>query len=82
MLRGEPAFTAVVRVEGPGRLGDFRERLRWLMARDIDAEDFVAHHSEDRLEYRLVPHKGIPFPAFAAASAEFPALRVLWEPRR
>ena len=76
MLPGEPAFTAVVRVEGPGRLGDFRERLRWLMVREIDAEDFIEHHREDRLEYRFVPQKGIPFPAFAAASAEFPELRV------
>jgi hypothetical protein len=76
VLRGEPAFTAVVRVEGPGRLGDFRERLRWLMVRDIDTEDYVERHREDRLEYRFVPQKGIPFPAFAAASAEFPELRV------
>ncbi|HXZ52274.1 MAG TPA: hypothetical protein VEH51_09760 [Burkholderiales bacterium] len=76
MLRGEPAFTAVVRVEGPGRLGDFRERLRWLMVRDIDAEDYVERHEAGRLEYRFEPQKGIPFPAFAAASAEFPELRV------
>jgi len=32
-------FTAVVRVTGAGRLADFRERLRWLMVRDEDAEE-------------------------------------------
>lgn len=46
------------------------------MVRDIDAEDYVEQHSEGRLEYRFAPHKGIPFPAFAAASSEFPELRV------
>ena len=28
------------------------------------------------LEYRFTPRKGIPFPAFTAASADFPELRV------
>ena len=39
-------FTAVVRVTGAGRLADFRERLRWLLARDPDAEDYTEHHEE------------------------------------
>ena len=69
-------FTAVVRISGVGRLAEFRERLRWLMVRDIDAEDYSEHHSEGRLEYRFEPKLGIPFPAFAQASAEFPELRV------
>jgi hypothetical protein len=74
-------FTAVVRISGTGRLADFRERLRWLMVRDADAEDYTEHHAEGVLEYRFEPKKGIPFPAFAAASGDFPELRVeaSWE---
>lgn len=69
-------FTAVVRITGVGRLADFRERLRWLMVRDADAEDYSEHHDEGLLEYRFEPKQGIPFPAFAQASADFPELRV------
>jgi hypothetical protein len=74
-------FTAVVRVSGAGRLADFRERLRWLMVRDADAEHYTEHHGEGVLEYRFQPKKGIPFPAFAEASGDFPELRVeaRWE---
>ena len=70
------AFTAVVRITGAGRLADFRERLRWLLVRDPDAEDYTEHHQADALEYRFMPKKGIPFPAFAQASGDFPELRV------
>lgn len=69
-------FTAVVRITGAGRLDDFRERLRWLMVRDEDAEDYTEHHGQGTLEYRFRPRRGIPFPAFTAASADFPELRV------
>jgi hypothetical protein len=69
-------FTAVVRVTGAGRLADFRERLRWLMVRDEDAEEYSEHHAGGVLEYRFTPRKGIPFPAFTAASADFPELQV------
>ena len=69
-------FTAVVRITGAGRLADFRERLRWLMVHDEDAEDYTEHHAEGLLEYRFAPRLGIPFPAFTAASAEFPELQV------
>ncbi len=69
-------FTAVVRVSGTGRLNDFRERVRWLMVRDEDAEDYTEHHADGALEYRFEPRRGIPFPAFTAASADFPELRV------
>ena len=74
-------FTAVVRITGAGRLDDFRERLRWLMVRDEDAEDYTEHHAAGVLEYRFSPRRGIPFPAFTVASAEFPELRVeaQWE---
>jgi len=69
-------FTALVRVTGAGRLADFRERLRWLLVRDPDAEDYSEHHEQGKLEYRFAPKRGIPFPALAAASGEFPELRV------
>lgn len=69
-------FTAIVRITGAGRLDDFRERLRWLMVRDEDAEDYTEHYAGGELEYRFTPRRGIPFPAFTAASADFPELRV------
>jgi hypothetical protein len=74
-------FTAVVRVSGAGRLEEFRERLRWLMVRDEEAEEYSEHHAEGVLEYRFTPRKGIPFPAFTAASIDFPELQVeaQWE---
>ena len=74
-------FTAVVRVTGAGRMEDFRERVRWLMVRDIDAEDYSEHHGEHGLEYRFQPRLGVPFPIFVEASAEFPELCVeaKWE---
>jgi hypothetical protein len=69
-------FTAVVRISGAGRLADFRERVRWLMVRDADAEDYSEHHGDGFLEYRFTPKRGIPFPAFTEASGEFPELKV------
>ncbi|HUJ88520.1 MAG TPA: hypothetical protein VLX30_16860 [Burkholderiales bacterium] len=69
-------FTAIVRVAGPGRLDEFREQLRWLMVRDVDAENYTEHHAGDALEYRFELKKGVPFAAFANASEEFPELRV------
>ena len=74
-------FTAVVRVTGVGRFADFRERLRFIMVRDIDAEDYSEHHADGVLEYRFQPKVGVPFPAFVEASAQFPELRVeaSWE---
>ena len=69
-------FTAVVRITGAGRLADFRERLRWLLVRDPDAEDYTEHHGAAALEYRFAPKKGIPFPALAEASGNFPELHV------
>ena len=65
-----------MRISGTGRLADFRERLRWLMVRDPDAEDYSEHHGEGFLEYRFAPRRGIPFPAFTECSSEFPELRV------
>jgi len=76
-------LSAVVRVTGSGRLSEFGERVRWLMVRDADASRlaYTEHHAEGMLEYRFETRAGIPFPAFASASAEFPELRVeaAWE---
>ena len=69
-------FTAVVRVTGVGRLEEFRERLRWLMVREVDAEVFSEHHLADALEYRFEPKLGIPFPVFVQTSMDYPELRV------
>jgi hypothetical protein len=63
-------------VTGAGRIADFRERLRWLMVRDLDAEDYTEHHQGGTLEYRFEPKRGIPFPVFAEASGDFPELRI------
>jgi len=69
-------FTAVVRITGAGRLADFRERLRWLLVRDPDAEDYTEHHQAGTLEYRFTPKIGIPFPVLTEVSGDFPELRV------
>ena len=70
-------FLATLRVSGLGaRLADFRERVRFLMVREIDAERYSEHHLPGGLEYRFDLERGIPFPAFASASAEFPEVRV------
>ncbi len=47
-----------MRITGAGRLADFRERLRWLMVRDEDAEEYSEHHAAGVLEYRFTPHIG------------------------
>jgi hypothetical protein len=72
-------FTAAIRVTGVGRLAEFREHLRFLMVRDIDAEEYTEHHTDEALEYRLEPRLGLPFPVFMQASAEFPELRIVAE---
>src|SRR5687767_2480458 len=46
------------------------------MVREMDAEPYTEHHAGGILEYRFRPRRGIPFPAFTAASVDFPELRV------
>ena len=71
------SYTAIVRVTGSaGRFEEFRERVRWLLVRDPDTEPYTEHHTDAALEYRFELSKGLPFPTFVAASAEFPELRV------
>ena len=70
-------FTATVRVTGgAGRFEDFQERVRWLLVRDVGAEPYTEHHVPGQLEYRFELAKGLPFPTFVAASAEFADMRV------
>jgi len=49
--------------------------------RDIDAPRYTEHHAGDALEYRFEAPNGLPFPAFAAATEEYPELRAeaQWE---
>ena len=69
--------SAVVRVTGSaGRFEEFRERVRWLLVRDPDVDPYTEHHGAHGLEYRFQIDKGLPFPSFIAASADFPELRV------
>ena len=70
-------FRAIVRVTGSaGRFEEFRERVRWLLVRDPDAEPYTEHHSGGGLEYRFELTRGLPFPTFMAVSAEFPEMRI------
>ena len=76
-MPGESGSTAIVRVTGAaGRFEEFRERVRWLLVRDPDVDPYTEHHRPDLLEYRFAIDKGIPFPTFVEASADFPELRV------
>ncbi len=70
-------YTAIVRVTGSaGRFEEFRERVRWLLVRDPDTDPYTEHLTDNVLEYRFKLARGLPFPTFVAASAEFPELRV------
>src|SRR6188508_1831836 len=59
-----------VRIGEDGKIAQFRARLRWLLVRDPDAEDYTEHHVPGVLEYRFEPKKGLPFPELTTASAE------------
>ncbi|MDA0225666.1 MAG: hypothetical protein O2975_06080, partial [Proteobacteria bacterium] len=68
---------AVIRVTGTaGRFEDFRERIRWTLVREMDVEPYTEHHGKSGLEYRFAASQRLPFPAFAAATAEFEELSV------
>ena len=54
-------------------------RIKVLLVEEVFAGEFEEHHGDDGLSYDFKVHGGIPFPAFAAASQEFPGLTITAE---
>lgn len=54
-------------------------RIKALLVEEIFVGEFEEHHGDDALSYDFKVHGGIPFPAFAAASLEFPELKIAAE---
>lgn len=54
-------------------------RIKTLLAGEIFSGEFEEHHGDDALSYDFKVQGGIPFPAFAAASLEFPELKIAAE---
>jgi hypothetical protein len=54
-------------------------RIKALLVEEIFAGEFEEHHGDDALSYDFKVQGGIPFPAFAAASLEFPELKITAE---
>ncbi|MBY0270818.1 MAG: hypothetical protein K2X06_13175 [Burkholderiales bacterium] len=54
-------------------------RIKALLVEEIFAGEFEEHHGDDALSYDFKVRGGIPFPAFAAASMEFPELKIAAE---
>lgn len=54
-------------------------RIATLLAAEASAGEFEAHHGDDALAYDFKVRGGIPFPAFAAASQEFPGVSITAE---
>ena len=65
------------RITGPeNQLPAFDVRLKVLLAEHEVTGDFAEQHSNDTLHYDMKVVTGIPFPPFALASAEIPAVTV------
>jgi len=54
-------------------------RIKALLVEEIFSGEFEEHHGDDALSYDFKVQGGIPFPAFAAASQEFPELKIAAE---
>ncbi len=54
-------------------------RIKALLVEEIFSGEFEEHHGDDALSYDFKVHGGIPFPAFAAASLEFPGMTIAAE---
>ena len=78
---GAGALTHVVfRVSGvPEQFAAFDARLKLLLAEHRVMSECAEQHSADALHYDMKVGGGIPFPPFALASGEFPALTVTAE---
>jgi hypothetical protein len=69
-----------VRVSGePAQLEAFDARLKVLCADEPFAGEVIEQHSTEALHYDLKVDGGVPFPPFALASGEFPALEIAVE---
>lgn len=55
------------------------ERIKTLLVGEIFEGEFEEHHGTDALAYDFKVRGGIPFPAFAAASQEFPQATITAE---
>src|SRR3954465_3833647 len=76
-----PTLTHVVfKITGePADLAAFDARLKLAFAEHAIGDEVEEQHSERMLHYDLKVAGGIPFPPFALASADFPALAVMAE---
>lgn len=54
-------------------------RIKALLVEEIFEGGFEEHHGDDALSYDFKVRGGVPFPAFAQASQEFPQLEVVAE---
>ena len=54
-------------------------RIKALLVEEVFEGGFEEHHGDDALSYDFKVRGGVPFPAFALASREFPQLEVLAE---
>ncbi len=54
-------------------------RIKALLVEEIFEGGFEEHHGDDALSYDFKVRGGVPFPAFALASQEFPQLEVVAE---
>lgn len=54
-------------------------RIKSLLVEEVFSGEFEEHHGDDALSYDFKVHGGIPFPAFAAASLEFPGMTIAAE---
>jgi hypothetical protein len=77
-------FEATVRVRGDATaLESFRREANALLDAEFDHE-YRELHTAEGLDWRIKARNGIPFPAFASASSEFPQLlvEIEWRNRR
>ncbi len=71
---------ATLTVSGPGgQLPAADARIKTLLVEEVFSGEFEEHHGEAALSYDFKVSGGIPFPAFAAASGEFPELTIVAE---
>lgn len=71
---------ATLTVSGdPGLLPAADARIKALLVEEIFEGGFEEHHGDAALSYDFKVRGGVPFPAFATASQEFPQLEVVAE---